>query len=487
MRIRTSAILQVLACVAIGAWVMRFVLESFGYLRVNRRNDATWRRTNFNWPIADNLERLQRDRVQVVDTNHADHNRPLSQDVHEALKELDFTGHPDEVVITGKNELDKALKSGRMQRISKEGYLQGRYSLREIEERRLQRARYAEMSVNIDDLRDIGDKYNQYNDIAFAGDEERELKAALEFRKKKKVEIYNDDVELNPKATEKAVEMEATLSTECHLKLKGGGEVDWRSLPALPRALSCDQYDDAIALLMNVTKFFKAQKMNYVMVFGTLLGSAIGHDLIPWDDDLDLAVSLPDFKRMLSIARNDTQQVLRRFNLKYTLNSKNQDKLFFADQQLIPNATWSWPFVDVLFYDENNTHVWVHDPLEPHIRNVTLRKSVFYPLRRRPLGQLSLNAPYDPVALINVTYGPKNTHMTCKGTLQGHMTASGQGKEVTVPCGEIVDYYPLVHRSRGPTEGSVTETLKLGNRTIYSLQLSEPFHENFNPNEWSWL
>lgn len=502
--------LQMLAVVMLGAGAWRFALRSTSPPRAPRASNQA-----VIWPGAGSERQVSQPKVNVDDLNAMTFD-PMDKDIEEGLKELDYTPHPEdkenEIQIQDDPTLVKELQSGNQERAK---LFRLRYekpfSLDEIERRRLQQMRYAKMGIDSRFDLTADTKYNQFMDMAYGdGETEESLQAEMKQRQKnlagnggqstvKKDESAEVKVEKSSTHKEKNNEVtsdkskgttkppvsqdEAGDDDQCVLKLVEGASTKWSSCPKLPRALNCKQYAEAMKLISVVSSFFKTKLMLHIMVFGTLLGSMIGHDLIPWDDDLDLAVYRPDFLKLLDIAHNEPE-LLKKHNLAYTLNEKNQDKLFFADKPLTPNATWSWPFIDVLWFDQNKTHVWVHDPLEPHVRNVTMKRSDFYPVHDRPLGNLLLKAPGDPVAMLNSTYGESRSHMICTGTLQSHMSKDGTGRTITVPCPEIHGYYPLVWRTGNGKR--VKETLFLGNQTIYSINVRGKYHEKFNPFLWEW-
>jgi len=273
----------------------------------------------------------------------------------------------------------------------------------------------------------------------------------------------------------------------------------------LPRRLNSKEYNLYLELTTKFTDLLFKENITFIMADGTLLGSYIMHDFIPWDDDVDIMVSYKDYPKMKEVLthrdfrkefsyhgyhdKTDEYSVrnLNRVNvlpdeISNTSRRYHKFKAYFTKSPRIKRAPWKWPFIDIKFFKENETHIWKYDAPKGVVDPV--HKLDFYPLHLRPFSDLWLPAPKNSQYLLHTKF----KEFKCSSAGWDHKIERHVKKEdkVTIPCGDLKDVYPYVCRQwkqQGETM-VVMETLVLDNHSIYSTTVNETYHpkyESFSP------
>ncbi|XP_013386528.1 uncharacterized protein LOC106156013 [Lingula anatina] len=208
--------------------------------------------------------------------------------------------------------------------------------------------------------------------------------------------------------------------------------------------------------------------ITYLLYGGSLLGSYRHHDLIPWDDDVDLLFNIQE-KAILFKA-------LSQFAPEYYVNKAGPRLKFFSkNSNFTTKYSWRWPYLDLHFYKENQTHIW---DSSYEFRNYIYKKSNVFPLHRRPFGNVYANAPYDSYAVLRKTYKSSK----CQTYFYSHKKEVGTSARMRViPCEDLSDLIPFVHRTSVDFGIGVKETLKLGQETLQVVIVDEPSYAISKP------
>ena len=206
--------------------------------------------------------------------------------------------------------------------------------------------------------------------------------------------------------------------------------------------------------------------ITYIMYGGTLLGSYRHHDIIPWDDDIDIVVHKNDRVRLF--------KALQELHPNYEVFSAGP-RLKFNSINSVKQSKyrWKWPYIDIHFFQANETHIWdsAHE-----FSHYIYKVSDIFPLHKRPLGGVFLNAPKDSYAYLKATY----TNTKCQTHFYSHRyELNSMQKRVSIPCEFLKKQVPFVHRS--PDSEGVRETLMLNNAIVHSIVVQEPLYAITKP------
>jgi len=183
--------------------------------------------------------------------------------------------------------------------------------------------------------------------------------------------------------------------------------------------------------------------------------------MLPWDDDVDLCVSIDDRSRLQSIVNKELSSEPYSIVVMQMHKRQNNDKLFFSWCPQAGRYPWRFPFIDVFYHDKNSTHIWLLS--EP--RFCSVRREDVFPFVLRPFGRLWLFGPRQPMAHFE-SRKMKSIETGC--FFQGYSKKYERkiSKHVQrANCEHLKSIYPYVERKCTQTE--CIEHLKLGTNNLF--------------------
>ena len=205
--------------------------------------------------------------------------------------------------------------------------------------------------------------------------------------------------------------------------------------------------------LKTFTELMDAINVTYVMCGGTLIGSYRHHGYIPWDDDLDIMIN----GSQRHLIRPAVQRLAPKFKLitKGPLDSPPW-KFYLDTAHSILLYPWKWPFVDIIFFQENNTHIW-----DETNTLYTFKKSVVFPIIRRHFETLILWSPCNPNLFLQQNYDLNQ----CQWPSYSHALELSIFMSVRiVPCEQLSNLHAFVNRST--TSDGIKENLQIAGWTV---------------------
>lgn len=248
--------------------------------------------------------------------------------------------------------------------------------------------------------------------------------------------------------------------------------IPWLSAPSLPRVLSLEEHDSCVQLIGLVDHLFRKRQIPYVLAYGNLVGSYVMHDLLPWDDDIDVLVSWSKYDRFKLFLEHDLKPHGLDVQVHDTLRV-NTMKVFFSNGSRAGIRPWTWPFIDIAFYEENATHVWNQNV--EFAGDVMLPREWFYPITSRPFAWLWLPAPRNTAKFLERRYG----RLKCIRYAWNHKDELPSWSIAYAPCESLQTFYPFVWRE--PHSKGVKETVKLNGQILYSVIVNDTYNGQFAP------
>lgn len=68
-------------------------------------------------------------------------------------------------------------------------------------------------------------------------------------------------------------------------------------------------------ILKDIIEFCERNNIEYFMMYGSLIGAVRHHGMIPWDDDIDIAMTRENYYRFIECVRTNDEEFLKKYNL----------------------------------------------------------------------------------------------------------------------------------------------------------------------------
>lgn len=125
------------------------------------------------------------------------------------------------------------------------------------------------------------------------------------------------------------------------------------------------QQQRMLELLIEVDRICKKHHITYWLSCGTLLGAARHKGFIPWDDDLDIEMLLPDYKRLLKVLPDELPETMALQSLDTDPNyfffyAKVRDRRSFLSESNRYDRVWKERGIYIDIFPFYKQPLWVH-------------------------------------------------------------------------------------------------------------------------------
>ena len=232
----------------------------------------------------------------------------------------------------------------------------------------------------------------------------------------------------------------------------------------VPRIIKHEHYQTLMNLLNLTTRVLEEHGIEYSMAYGTLIGSYLMHDMIPWDDDVDIFVHNKTKAKVMELFKDARHYGIRGHH--HYKHPGQLFKVFFNSSKDAGGYPWNWPFIDIVSFVDKGSNL----KAVQRGANLVWSKDSWYPLHLRPFGPLWLPAPRHPWVFLTAKY----KSFKCKSSGWNHQRERGQRSKES-SCSNLVKEYPFVKRS---AMANITmETLVLNGKEMYDIFINEPYRK----------
>lgn len=193
----------------------------------------------------------------------------------------------------------------------------------------------------------------------------------------------------------------------------------------------------AYNLMKNTNSLFEKLNIKYFLIYGTLLGCVRHNGVIPWDDDMDIAIDKKSFDNL-----NNYKKIFKSNNLILAKSNSKYWKVFPDDVPLIRNLKWGWPFIDLFWFDIRDDKTIISDNITDIIVNNDTKyetKDIF-PLIKKNYNfidnySLELYIPNNYRKVLDILY--KNWETICMSSPYNHRIEKPYKKAYKVNCNNL--------------------------------------------------
>ena len=186
-------------------------------------------------------------------------------------------------------------------------------------------------------------------------------------------------------------------------------------------------------LLRKLDEICSRFNLTYFLVAGSLLGQARMGKMMPWDDDLDVAMESGDTEKFVDIVAGDTDAT----RLK-TVRPASTVKFFsdFYYTNRPKDKPWNWPFIDIFPFERVNDG-------KIRLEGDTFENDIVFPLQRVTFEGIRIPAPKQIRRFLELSFN-RDIFRYCQiGTYDHRREKVRYQGRASVKCEYLLQYFNI--------------------------------------------
>jgi hypothetical protein len=186
-----------------------------------------------------------------------------------------------------------------------------------------------------------------------------------------------------------------------------------------------------LKLIEITTTIFDKHDIKYTLMYGSLLGYVRHNGLIPWDDDMDITMSIKDYDRVIKTTKDD----FKKFGVGISKSfACIMIKIYFLkEKKSLSPLDFTWPFIDIFTFEQVNEDTIFLDDLMKKQTNFKVKD--FFPFQEVSILGVKTYVPANPKAILDSIY--KDWNETCISSNLIHKNHKKIRNIKTIQCKDI--------------------------------------------------
>lgn len=187
-------------------------------------------------------------------------------------------------------------------------------------------------------------------------------------------------------------------------------------------------YSDTKNSVSYLQRHLNSLNIDFFLINGSLLGLVRHKGFIPWNDEITIAIN----KKYFPVLTKD-KKILNENGYDIYIDNLSSIKIFYKNKPKIKNKGWSWPYIQILTYNEVENKIIINQDGN----KIEFNKDDIFPLKTNLFENIPLSIPNNSDAVLNKLY-EKDWENICYSSSYNHVDDYSIEKKYKIKCEYIL-------------------------------------------------